>query len=104
MVDGTVRLGGGVDKVRQLAAEGNVNRNDDVVHLLDENNTNRTMLASTSAIDMCRHHCCIGKDGVFGAVVVNESDHDRTVRPWGRWEGGDRVVGRGHNDNNEGEE
>ena len=45
-------------------------------------------MASTSAISMCRRLCCLGKDGVIGAVIVDGSDHDHTVRPRGRWEGG----------------
>ncbi len=63
--------------------EGNVDCDNNVVYLRDENNTNWTTSVSTSAIGMYRHHCHVGEDGVFGAVVVDGFDHDRTIRPWG---------------------
>ncbi len=83
---------------------GNVDRNYDATHLQDENGAKRTTSALTLTIGMCRCHRCLGKDGVFGAVVVDGSDHDRTVLPRGQWEGGGHVVGRGLDDNDEGEE
>jgi hypothetical protein len=70
--------------------EGNVNHDNNTAHLRDKNNANWTMLALTSAIGMC-----IGKDGIFGEVVVGGSYHDRTVRPRGQWEGGIALWGGG---------
>jgi hypothetical protein len=47
---------------------------------------------------MWRRHRCLGRDGIFGAVLVYGSDHDLTVRLKGQWEGGDHIVGRGHDE------
>ncbi len=55
---------------------GNVDCNKDATHLRDENNANRTTTASTSAIGMCRHLRCLVKDGTFGVVVMDGSNHD----------------------------
>ncbi len=69
-------------------------------HLRDKNDADWTALVSTSVIGMCRHHHYLGKDGIFSAIVVDRSDHDHIVQPRGQWEGGDRVVGKGRNDDN----
>jgi hypothetical protein len=73
-------------------------------HLRDENDADQMALASTLAIRMCRHHHYLREDGIFSAVVVDGSDHDHIVRSRGVWEGGDCVMGKGCDDNNEGEE
>ncbi len=103
MVDGTVRMGGGSGQ-GEVTGQRQAMLTTNAAHLQDENNANQTMLALTLAIGMCRGHHCLDKDGVFGVVIVGRSDHDRTVRSRGQREGGDCIVGRGRDDNDEGEE